>query len=85
MKEIQQIKNMHSMMLVSESKKAKRLLSVEGNFTNLYLNIYIYIDRTGSGKTSILNALLNLYGIEQGFIYINGVEQNNMSLKDLRS
>lgn len=32
-----------------------------------------FVGRTGSGKTSILNVLFKLYGIEkEGYIFING-------------
>jgi ABC-type multidrug transport system fused ATPase/permease subunit len=43
------------------SFKIKSLLFVE---CNIRIYIYIQLYRTGSGKTSILNVLLNLYGIE---------------------
>ncbi len=39
--------------------------------------IYMYILynwRTGSGKTSVLNALYNLYKKESGSIFVKGVE-----------
>ena len=46
---------------------------------------YIYVYRSGSGKTTILNALFRLYEKENGDIFLKGIEQGNMSLKELRS
>ncbi|KAL4440934.1 hypothetical protein ABPG74_009347 [Tetrahymena malaccensis] len=40
--------------------------------------------RTGSGKTSILNALFRLYQFQKGKIFINNKDIENMSLKELR-
>jgi ABC-type multidrug transport system fused ATPase/permease subunit len=50
----------------------------------MYRYIYIYIYRTGSGKSSILNALFRLYEKDEGYIFIKGIEQSNMSLKEMR-
>lgn len=44
-----------------------------------------FCGRTGSGKTSILNALFKLYPICKGDLYINGVEHRDLSLGQLRN
>ncbi|EGR30166.1 hypothetical protein IMG5_139690 [Ichthyophthirius multifiliis] len=41
--------------------------------------------RTGSGKTSFLNALFNMYPIQQGNIFVNGVDIDELTLKQLRN
>ncbi|CAD8046142.1 unnamed protein product [Paramecium primaurelia] len=43
-----------------------------------------FVGRTGSGKTSILNILFRLYDFQQGQIYINGHDIQNMQLRDVR-
>ncbi|CAD8098263.1 unnamed protein product [Paramecium primaurelia] len=43
------------------------------------------IGRTGSGKTSILNVLQGLYHFQQGDLLINGINVNQLSLKNWRS
>ena len=40
-----------------------------------------FCGRTGSGKTSILNCLFNLYSINEGQIFIDGIPINEYSLK----
>ena len=42
------------------------------------------IGRTGSGKTSILNALFNMYPIKKGDIFIKGKNIKSLDLFDLR-
>jgi ABC-type multidrug transport system fused ATPase/permease subunit len=56
---------------------------VESNL--LFILFIVYVYRSGSGKTSILNALFGLYEKENGGIFLKGVELQNMSLKELRS
>ena len=70
-------------MWVSKSKRDKKLLFVESNL--LFILFIVYVYRSGSGKTSILNALFGLYEKENGGIFLKGVELQNMSLKELRS
>ncbi|EAR98208.2 ABC transporter C family protein (macronuclear) [Tetrahymena thermophila SB210] len=43
-----------------------------------------FCGRTGSGKTSILNALFRLYEINSGQIYLNQKNSNEMTLQELR-
>ncbi|EGR29164.1 hypothetical protein IMG5_161730 [Ichthyophthirius multifiliis] len=40
--------------------------------------------RTGSGKTSVLNALFNMYNLESGDIFLNSVNIKSMTLSELR-
>ena len=42
------------------------------------------VGRTGSGKSSILNALFRLYPICEGEIYVNGNNIVELSLQELR-
>jgi len=42
------------------------------------------LGRSGSGKTTLVNILLRLYPIEDGHIFIDGEDINNISLKVLR-
>ena len=66
-------------------KRDKGLHFVESTFNLLYLLIFdVFCKRSGSGKTSIFNALFRLYEKESGYIFIKGIEQGNMSLKELR-
>ncbi|KAL4486709.1 hypothetical protein ABPG72_022184 [Tetrahymena utriculariae] len=44
-----------------------------------------FCGRTGSGKTSILNTLFNMYPIQFGNIYVDGKNIKQFSLKQLRS
>ncbi|EAR98222.2 ABC transporter family protein (macronuclear) [Tetrahymena thermophila SB210] len=44
-----------------------------------------FYGRTGSGKTSVLNALFNLYQIEKGNIYIENRNIKLLSINELRS
>ncbi|EAS02570.2 ABC transporter C family protein (macronuclear) [Tetrahymena thermophila SB210] len=44
-----------------------------------------FCGRTGSGKTSILNTLFNMYPIQHGNIYVNGKNIKSYCLRDLRS
>ncbi|KAL4483226.1 hypothetical protein ABPG74_019252 [Tetrahymena malaccensis] len=44
-----------------------------------------FCGRTGSGKTSILNALFGMYPIQHGSIYVYGKNIKSYSLRDLRS
>eukprot|EP01016_Furgasonia_blochmanni_P040985 TRINITY_DN5274_c0_g1_i15.p1 TRINITY_DN5274_c0_g1~~TRINITY_DN5274_c0_g1_i15.p1 ORF type:complete len:561 (+),score=74.00 TRINITY_DN5274_c0_g1_i15:325-2007(+) len=41
--------------------------------------------RTGSGKTSIMNALFRLYDISEGTVYVGGKNIAHLSLSELRS
>ncbi len=43
-----------------------------------------FCGRTGSGKTSIFNALFRLYELRKGNIYVNGSESSSISLRSLR-
>ncbi len=40
---------------------------------------------TGSGKSTLLKLLLRFYDVDEGAIYVNGVDVRNMSQKTLRS
>ena len=40
-----------------------------------------FCGRTGSGKTSILNCLFNMYPVNKGEIYIDGIPISTFSLK----
>lgn len=71
---------MLSKMLIWVSKKDKKLLYVESFFCFRRINLYKCVIRSGSGKTTILNALFRLYEKENGGIYLKGVEQGNMNL-----
>ncbi|MCC5941712.1 MAG: ABC transporter ATP-binding protein [Balneolaceae bacterium] len=42
------------------------------------------VGATGAGKTTIINLLLRYYDINQGTIYLDGVDIKELSLKDLR-
>ncbi|KAL4482051.1 hypothetical protein ABPG73_000575 [Tetrahymena malaccensis] len=44
-----------------------------------------FYGRTGSGKTSVLNALFNLYQIDKGNIYIENKNTKLLSINELRS
>ncbi|EGR28408.1 hypothetical protein IMG5_175940 [Ichthyophthirius multifiliis] len=44
-----------------------------------------FLGRTGSGKTSIINLLFNLYPFQQGNIFIDGQDILSYSLKQLRN
>lgn len=71
------------MILVSKFKKVKKQHFVAG--TKIFIYIYIFAQkRTGSGKSSVLNALYNLYKKESGHIFIKGIDQNNLTLNQLR-
>ncbi|QKG28373.1 ABC transporter, ATP-binding/permease protein [Campylobacter sp. RM16187] len=41
--------------------------------------------RSGSGKTSIIRAFVGLYKVSNGMIYINGIDINSYSNKELRA
>jgi ABC-type multidrug transport system fused ATPase/permease subunit len=43
-----------------------------------------FCGRTGSGKTSVFNALFRMYPIRSGEIYVNGHETRSLSLLQLR-
>ena len=43
------------------------------------------VGATGSGKTTLINLLLRFYDIEEGTIYLDGVDIKEMSLHQLRS
>lgn len=43
------------------------------------------IGRTGAGKSSVLNALFRLTPICTGSIFIDGIDINNIPVRDLRS
>ena len=43
------------------------------------------IGRTGNGKSTLVNLLLHLYEVERGMIEFDGIDINDISLKDLRS
>lgn len=60
------------------SKKDKKWLFVESEIYNILYSINL--NRSGSGKTSIFNALFGLYEKENGAIFLKGVELKNMSL-----
>lgn len=42
------------------------------------------VGRTGSGKTTLVSILLRLYDIDEGNIYLDGVDIKNLSLSQLR-
>ncbi|EAS02568.3 ABC transporter C family protein (macronuclear) [Tetrahymena thermophila SB210] len=44
-----------------------------------------FCGRTGSGKTSILNAIFRMYPIKQGRIYLNGKDIQSQSLRQIRT
>ncbi|KAL4497793.1 hypothetical protein ABPG72_000548 [Tetrahymena utriculariae] len=44
----------------------------------------LFCGRTDSGKTSILNCLFRLYDYQKGQIFIDNIDIQNMSLKELR-
>ena len=58
---------------LSLSIKKREKVAICGRFV-LFHFIIMLIYRTGSGKTSILNALFALYPKESGYIFIKGVE-----------
>lgn len=43
------------------------------------------IGRTGNGKSTLVNLLLHLYETERGMIFFDGIDLNDISLKDLRT
>ncbi|MGI6537867.1 MAG: ABC transporter ATP-binding protein [Caldicoprobacterales bacterium] len=43
-----------------------------------------FVGATGSGKTTIINLLSRFYKVQKGEILIDGININNMNLKDLR-
>ena len=42
------------------------------------------VGATGSGKSTLVKLLLRLYEVQYGNIYLDGIELNNLNLKDLR-
>ena len=42
------------------------------------------IGRTGSGKTTLVNLLLKLFDVEEGHIFIDGIDINNIAVEELR-
>ena len=42
------------------------------------------VGKTGAGKTTLVNLLLRFYEINQGHIYVDGVDIEQMSKDDLR-
>ncbi|MBQ1682180.1 MAG: ABC transporter ATP-binding protein [Agathobacter sp.] len=42
------------------------------------------VGRTGSGKSTLVDLLLHLFNVEPGMIYIDGVDINDIPLKNLR-
>ena len=43
------------------------------------------IGRTGSGKTSLVNALLRLYNVEEGTVFLDDIDIMTIPLKDVRN
>ena len=42
------------------------------------------VGATGSGKSTLVKLILRLYEVQYGNIYLDGIELNNLNLKDLR-
>ena len=42
------------------------------------------VGATGSGKSTLVKLILRLYEVQYGTIYLDGIELNNLNLKDLR-
>ncbi|MBE9122428.1 ABC transporter ATP-binding protein [Tychonema sp. LEGE 07199] len=42
------------------------------------------VGATGSGKSTLVKLILRLYEVQYGQIYLDGIELNNLNLKDLR-
>ncbi len=42
------------------------------------------VGATGSGKSTLVKLILRLYEVQHGNIYLDGIELNNLNLKDLR-
>ena len=42
------------------------------------------VGATGSGKSTLVKLILRLYEVQYGTIYLDGIEINNLNLKDLR-
>ncbi|MBD0309177.1 MAG: ABC transporter ATP-binding protein [Microcoleus sp. T1-bin1] len=42
------------------------------------------VGATGSGKSTLVKLILRLYEVQYGSIYLDGIELNNLNLKDLR-